>query len=193
MSTIQILSDLHLENPKSYDVFEIIPTSPYLALLGDIGCVVKDKEEYFIFLEKLLSKYKIVFLLLGNHEAYHSDWTNTKQKIRKFEQEVREKKASQNLASFVFLDQTRFDLSPKLTVLGCTLFSNILPSQMNDVSFGLNDFYHIQDWTVEQHNEAFAADLAVSKFPEHWNSILACFASFKMFFCYFSKLARDSK
>ncbi|KAH8645533.1 hypothetical protein BGZ60DRAFT_424983, partial [Tricladium varicosporioides] len=158
MSTIQILSDLHLETPKSYDVFEIIPTSPYLALLGDIGCV-KD-EEYFIFLEQLLSNYKIVFLLLGNHEPYHSDWTNAKQKIRKFEQEVRENKASQNLASFVFLDQTRFDLSPKLTILGCTLFSKILPSQMNDVSFGLNDFYHIQDWTVEQHNEAFAADLA---------------------------------
>jgi hypothetical protein len=34
---IQIVSDLHLEAPKAYDVFDIVPQAPYLALLGDIG------------------------------------------------------------------------------------------------------------------------------------------------------------
>lgn len=50
MPSIQVLSDLHLEAPKSYNIFGITPTAPYLALLGDIGCV-RD-EEYLLFLEK---------------------------------------------------------------------------------------------------------------------------------------------
>jgi predicted MPP superfamily phosphohydrolase len=159
MSKIQILSDLHLETPKSsYGIFEITPSAPYLTLLGDIGCV-KDPE-HFLFLERQLCAFEIVFLLLGNHEPYDSDWTNAKQKLQEFEQEINAKNAEKNLGTFVFLDQTRYDLEPKTIILGCTLFSNILPSRMNDVSFGLNDFYRIQDWTVEQHNEAHASDLA---------------------------------
>jgi hypothetical protein len=39
MLPIQLLSDLHLEAPKGYDVFEVVPSAPYLALIGDIGCV----------------------------------------------------------------------------------------------------------------------------------------------------------
>ncbi|RYP91189.1 hypothetical protein DL770_002666 [Monosporascus sp. CRB-9-2] len=37
MAAIQILSDLHLEAPRAYDVFEITPRTPYLALLGGIA------------------------------------------------------------------------------------------------------------------------------------------------------------
>lgn len=158
MSKIQILSDLHLEAPKSYDLFEVKPVAPYLALLGDIG-YVKDPE-YFIFLEHQLSSFQTVFLLFGNHESYHSDWKTAKQKLQTFYQEMTAKKPSKILGTFIFLDQTRSDISPALTILGCTLYSHIPPERMDDVSFSLNDFYNIQDWTVEQHNEAHAADLA---------------------------------
>ncbi|TVY32036.1 Uncharacterized protein LSUB1_G008412 [Lachnellula subtilissima] len=160
MTSIQILSDLHLEAPKGYDVFEIAPKAPYLALIGDIGCV-KDAE-YFSFIAKQLSNFKIVFLLLGNHEPYHSDWATVKKSIQTFSQEMSEKKQhpDKNLGSFIFLDQTRYDLSPSLTILGCTLFSHIPPSQTAHVSFGLNDFYQIDAWTVDQHNAAHASDLA---------------------------------
>jgi hypothetical protein len=34
---VQILTDLHLEAPQAYDVFNILPKAPYLALLGGIG------------------------------------------------------------------------------------------------------------------------------------------------------------
>lgn len=34
---VQVLSDLHLEAKKAYDICEIAPKAPYLALLGDIG------------------------------------------------------------------------------------------------------------------------------------------------------------
>jgi len=42
---VQIVSDLHLETPKAYDIFEIEPKAPVLALLGDIGNIVLHKED----------------------------------------------------------------------------------------------------------------------------------------------------
>ncbi|KAH9216694.1 hypothetical protein DL95DRAFT_387456 [Leptodontidium sp. 2 PMI_412] len=150
MPQIQILSDLHLEAPKGYDVFEITPSAPYLALIGDIGYT--NDQDYFTFLEKQLANFKIVFIILGNHEPYHSSWATSKQKIKEFEVTLAAKAANSSLGQLVFLDQTRHDLSPDITILGCTLFSNVIPSQTDYVSFGLNDFYHIEDWTVEKHN-----------------------------------------
>jgi len=157
MTCIQILSDLHLEAPKSYDVFEITPVSSYLALIGDIGCI-KDPE-YFTFLKKQLSIFKIVFVLLGNHEPYHSDWGTAVEKLRQLEKETNEASIDGDLGSLIFMDRKRYDLSPDTTILGCTLFSRIPSSQMMGVSFGLNDFYHINNWTVEQHNVAHTVDL----------------------------------
>jgi hypothetical protein len=78
MAEIQIVSDLHLENPSAYDFFDIIPEAPYLALLGDIGLFKHDG--FFSFIEAQLRKFKIVFLLLGNHEPWHSTWLNTKER-----------------------------------------------------------------------------------------------------------------
>jgi hypothetical protein len=160
MLRIQLLSDLHLEAPKAYDVFEIIPSAPYLALIGDIGNV--KHPEYFEFLTIQLTKFKTVFLLLGNHEPYGSTWAATKQKILEFEKEKREESGASvgGIGKFVFLDKTRFDLSNNITILGCTLYSKILPTQAERVSFGLNDFYDIKDWTVEDHNQAHISDLA---------------------------------
>ncbi|KAL2847965.1 hypothetical protein BJX68DRAFT_267887 [Aspergillus pseudodeflectus] len=81
MATFQILSDLHLENPRAYDVFDIPPKAPYLALLGDIGSVKDDG--LFAFLEAQLQKFQLVFFLLGNHEPYDSNWTAVKNRVRK--------------------------------------------------------------------------------------------------------------
>lgn len=158
MLRIQLLSDLHLETPKSYDIFEVTPAAPYLALLGDIGCV-KDSG-YFDFILKQLSQFRIVFLLLGNHEPYHSSWSIAKEALCEFEKKTQQQTAAGTLGSFVFLDQTRFDLSDDTTILGCTLFSNILPEQEEQVSFGLNDFYDIKDWTVSDHTSAHRSDIS---------------------------------
>lgn len=155
---IQILSDLHLETPIAYDLFDIPPKAPYLALLGDIGNV-KD-EGLFAFLEAQLRKFQIVFFLLGNHEPYHSKWPTARNKMHEFSYAVSKRKQSENFGEFVFLDQTRYDLSLDVTVLGCTLLSQVTKAQEERVSFGLNDFYHIQDWTVEDHCSAHQADLA---------------------------------
>lgn len=154
----QIISDLHLESPAAYDIFHIAPKAPYLALIGDIG-YVKD-EGFFHFLRNQVKAFRIVFLVLGNHEPYHSSWTEVKFRTKRFEAEIYESfTRGETLGHLVFLDQTRYDLSPTLSILGCTLFSQVLQEQIETVSFGLNDFYHIRDWSVEAHQETHRADL----------------------------------
>ncbi|KAB8218090.1 acyl-CoA dehydrogenase mitochondrial precursor [Aspergillus novoparasiticus] len=140
MASFQILSDLHLEAPEAYDLFDIAPKAPYLALLGDIG--------------------NIVFFLLGNHEPYHSNWATARENMQKFSTTINQKRTQegQQLGEFVFMDQARYDISPHITVLGCILYSRVPKSQETHVSFGLNDFYHIEDWTVEAHCAAHEAD-----------------------------------
>ncbi|KAJ5161837.1 hypothetical protein N7492_007229 [Penicillium capsulatum] len=172
MATFQIVSDLHLENPAAYDIFEIPPCAPYLALLGDIGVVKDDK--FFAFIEAQLPKFEIVFFLLGNHEPWYSSWGQTRQKLAHFSDLLDERRSSQSRSTgkFVFLDQTQYDLSPTLTVLGCTLYSRVSETHREDVSFGINDFYHIDDWTVDDHCVAHEADL--KWLNEQVTSITAC-------------------
>ncbi|OAG45195.1 hypothetical protein AYO21_00543 [Fonsecaea monophora] len=162
MARFQIMSDLHLESPAAYDVFSITPKAPYLALLGDIGNI-KD-EGFFHFLEAQLLKFEHVFFLLGNHEPYHSSWAKVKTKLQDFAEKIEQRRAAKKgnddrLGKLVVLDRTRYDLSSEVTILGCTLYSQVLSSQHDRVSFGLNDFYHIEDWTVEQHCAEHKADL----------------------------------
>ena len=85
---IQILSDLHLEAPKAYDIFEIVPKAPYLALLGDIGNIIPHKDECISFLKRQLRQFRAVLFVPGNHEAYHSTWPETLNTLRTFEQDV---------------------------------------------------------------------------------------------------------
>lgn len=162
MITLQILSDLHLEAPKGYDVFKIAPRSPYLALLGDVGCIGRDYAEYTEFLFAQLQQFEIVFLVLGNHEPYHSSWNRTKILMDDFQNDVHARTSrGEQLGTFVLLDQKRHDIDKdqeKITILGCTLFSRIPEAGREAVSFGINDFYHINDWTVEQHDEQHQRD-----------------------------------
>lgn len=156
---LQILSDLHLESPAAYDVFNINPKAPFLALLGDIGYVVD--EGFFAFLRKQLATFQVVSLVLGNHQACHSSWTETKSHVERFKHDIDEaSRRGEALGKLVLLDQTRYDISPTFTILGCTLFSCITEEQMESVNFGLNDFYHIRDWSIEAHQKAHVADLS---------------------------------
>lgn len=155
----QILSDLHLESPATYDTFEIEPKAPYLALLGDIG-YVKDAG-FFDFLRKQLRAFQLVFLVLGNHEPYHSSWTDAISAMSRFQSESQAACArGKTMGQLILLNRTRYDISPSLTILGCTLFSRVTEAQAEMVSFGINDFYYTRDWTVETHREAHLADLA---------------------------------
>lgn len=105
-TTIQLLSDLHLEAPKAYDIFEVPVNAPHLALLGDIGYTTHNG--LFAFLQAQLSKFKTVFFLLGNHEPYYSSWAASKARLTKFGADMKTRQAAgEHTGIFVFLDQTR--------------------------------------------------------------------------------------
>ncbi|KAH3945052.1 hypothetical protein HBI25_149300 [Parastagonospora nodorum] len=122
---LQILSDVHLEAPKAYDIFEITPKAPYLALIRDIGNVVSHKGDFTASLKRKSRQFRAVLFVPGNHEAYHSDWATTIDLLRAFD-----------------------------------LFSSIPPEKEQAVSFGLNDFFQIDSWDVQAHNEAHLRAIA---------------------------------
>jgi hypothetical protein len=139
---IQILSDLHLEAPKGYDVFEIVPKAPHLALLGDIGNVASHKDDCLGFLTRQLRQFRTVFFVAGNHEAYHSSWPETLAILGAFQDDVRK---DPSLGEFVLLNRTAYrlpDSEAGTVVLGCSLFSHVPPQSQMAVGMGLNDFFH---------------------------------------------------
>ena len=159
---IQLMSDLHLETPQArpmYQDFEIPPKCQYLTILGDIENIGDSR--LFDFLEKQLRSFEVVFYLLGNHELFGMTRLEVQTSVRAFEHEMEELRSSlgSSLGNFVFLDQTRYDLTEKVTVLGCTLFSHISNDQQESVSLFCSDFSEIQDWTVDTHNAAHRSDL----------------------------------
>ena len=155
---LQIISDLHLESPKAYDIFPIIPRAPHLALLGDIGNVTPHKADLLAFLIHQLEQFCTVLFVPGNHEAYSSDWPTVLAALRSFEEEVRN---NSELGKFVLLDRATFKLpDTNVTILGCSMFSSIPPESEMAVSMGLNDFFQTKDWDVSGHNAAHMRDLA---------------------------------
>ncbi|KAM7214080.1 hypothetical protein V8F06_010519 [Rhypophila decipiens] len=156
---IQILSDLHLESPKSYTgdgAFDIAPKAPYLALLGDIGYAVQHKNEYLAFLEAQLYRFKVVLLV-----------PETIAVLREFEEDVRvrrEKQAQAQLGEFILLNRNTYIPAshPEIAILGCPLFSNIPLSSSDEITYRLSDFnpeIGTSNWTVSTHNSAHKQDL----------------------------------
>jgi len=79
--------------------------------------------------------------------------------MKSFAANMQEKRlADQSLGEFIFLNQTRYDLNDNVTILGCTLWSNVPSSASHEVSLRLNDFRKIKSWTTETHNAAHIAD-----------------------------------
>lgn len=159
----QVMSDLHLETPlarPSYDEFaaSITPRSPYLALLGDIGYACDSR--LFIFLEDQLRHFQVVFFLFGNHEAYGTSFVDAKALIIAFAARIDEvRRLNNEIGRFVFLDQSRYDIDEGTTVLGCTLFSRILKEQAETVKMFVTDFSRIENWEVDDHNNAHESDV----------------------------------
>jgi hypothetical protein len=64
------------------------------------------------------------------------------------------------MGDLIFLDRTRYDMSNRLTILGCTLWSHVSPEAEINVKQQLNDFYQVKDWTLEKYLRAHAEDVA---------------------------------
>ncbi|KAI1476343.1 hypothetical protein F4774DRAFT_420855 [Daldinia eschscholtzii] len=136
MVRIQIMSDLHLEQDESYKRFEITQETRYLALLGNVGNLTFHSEQYQKFLEHHLRSFKIIFYVLGPKE-------------------------DSEYGEFVFLDNSRYDLSDEnITILGATMFTNPPPNQMFHLDAYYRNELQIHSWTSRQHIEAHLETIA---------------------------------
>lgn len=153
-TSFQILSDLHLEIDQQYNTYTIRPCAEYLILAGDIGRLT-DYDPYRDFLHRQTSQFKLVFLILGNHEFYNETYASAVEKARLLEREDCFE------GRLVVLDRRRFDIPGSgISILGCTLWSRVSEEARDVVQAKVKDFQKIRDWTVERHNASHEADLA---------------------------------
>ncbi|KAI0483704.1 Metallo-dependent phosphatase-like protein [Xylaria cf. heliscus] len=156
----QVLSDLHLETPilqPLYRRFRFCVKGSHVFMLGDIGLVRDDA--LFSFLRGLLTNARgsRFFYILGNHEPYRTTLPDAVARLRSFEVEARCRYGGR----FIFLNRDRFDVDENTTILGCTLWSDVLPQQAAEVNTLLTDFNEsngIHDWTLESHMEEHRKD-----------------------------------
>jgi len=88
---------------------------------------------------------------------------DAKKKVHAFAQEVEKARAARGgqLGEFILLDKTRYDLSPTLTILGCTLWSNIPPPAESIITLTLTDMTQIRGgWDCSKHNAAHRREVS---------------------------------
>ncbi|KAG9228512.1 hypothetical protein BJ875DRAFT_341420, partial [Amylocarpus encephaloides] len=133
----QILSDLHLEVGQQCSSFIIPPSAAYLILAGDIGRLI-DYESYLAFLAKQAAQFEQVFLILGNHEFYGLSFHAGLERAQKLENEAVLK------GKLVLLHRRRCNIpNSEITILGCTLWSNLPEDAREVVRVKVKDFEKI--------------------------------------------------
>ena len=151
-SCFQIMSDLHLEVNHQYKTFDIPVLAPILLLAGDVG-QLQHYDDYLAFLDRQCHNFDLVCLVLGNHEFYGTSRENGLRLARKLEQED---KLDGRLK---ILSRDRVDVLDKVSILGCTLHSNIRDENQTVISAKVKDFIRIEGWTVQDHIEEHRKDL----------------------------------
>jgi hypothetical protein len=146
------MSDLHLEVGQQYASFDFPVTAQFLILAGEIGRLI----DYDAYLEFLNPQTERVFLVLGNHEFYGLDFNTGLATARKLERE------SCLGGKLSLLQQGRFDMDHMgipITILGCTIWSQVPEDAKTTVESKISDFRKIKDWSVESHNAAHKSDM----------------------------------
>lgn len=156
---LQFMSDLHLEICQQYAAFDFPATAPFLVLGGDIGRLV-DYDGYLAFLVRQATRYKRVFLVLGNHEFYGMSFDEG---LERAQQLVCEPELA---GKVTLLQQSRYELDLtdaegglRVVILGCVLWSRIAAESAETIGMTVSDFKQIRGWTVVSHNDAHTADV----------------------------------
>lgn len=68
--------------------------------------------------------------------------------------------ADPSLGTFVYLNRSRHDISPSLTILGCTLWSALNTEDLDILSWSLTDFKRIDNFTPATYTALHQTDLA---------------------------------
>lgn len=132
--SIQIASDIHLEYYKDdQDLPKIIvPKSPYLALLGDIGLVTR--KNYKAFLIEMSKHFKKVFIITGNHEYYNSSELEVDNILNDICKEY------DNL----FYLKNKTIIIDKYKIIGSTLWTHVDQYHENIIEGAMNDYHQIK-------------------------------------------------
>lgn len=130
----QICSDLHLEFHKKVRLEHFIrPSAPYLLIAGDLG--YPREPTYFSFLQQASKLFKKVFFVTGNHCYYGESFDTAHQKILLL---------LESLPNVYFLNNQAYQFpDSNVTILGTTLWSNILPQEENAVHQSITDYSEI--------------------------------------------------
>lgn len=136
MKKLQYISDIHLEKrPRAF----IKPKGQYLALLGDIGNPFMSN--YKQFFKEIHPYFDKIFLINGNHEYnYDNSYSQTKNVISNFK-------------NVIFLENEKYILNNKTTILGSTLWCDYknVSEHMNSVEFIMNNVQYNTNVIVLTH------------------------------------------
>ena len=161
------MSDLHLEVNRQYGTFDIPVLAPVLLLAGDVG-QLQHYDDYLSFLERQCRNFDLICLVLGNHEFYGTSRENGLRLARRLEQEASLR------GRLRILSRDRVDILDKVSILGCTLHSNIRDENRTVIAAKVKDFVKIEGWTVQDHVEEHRKDvqwlrdeLALEDLKEH--------------------------
>jgi len=132
---VRVMSDLHLEfgmmDPGEGDI---------LVLAGDI-CVASDYEKFHEFFVKCVKNYNRVFYVMGNHEHYHGDFTQTESILRN------------KLPLGVTLLNNSSHCVDGVHFVGATLWTNmnnLNVDTMEEARSYMNDYHLVENFTPEQ-------------------------------------------
>jgi len=143
--TGSIMSDLHLE----FKTISGLPAKDILILSGDIWLVPpmrlkandrdsrKLRKRYLKFIEEELSKFKIVFLVMGNHEHYGSIFEDTANILKDF--------LDAHCSHAILLDNEYYDWQG-VRFIGSTLWATYGQGTGNHylIQKNMNDFHCIR-------------------------------------------------
>ena len=129
MTKLHIMSDLHLE----FGMMDLPGPGEVLILAGDIG-LASEFEKYVFWIEEVCNNFKHVIMVMGNHEHYHGDFTQSYNQIREL---------TSHIHGFVLLENQDIILDGVLYI-GATMWSDLDPAYESMIQSGMNDYHVIK-------------------------------------------------
>jgi len=140
---LRILSDLHLEFRKTFDL-PLNKNDEILILAGDIGNPFSDSYQNFI---KCTSEnYNTVLIVSGNHEYYQP-----KHYMNSVNEQINNVCSKYNNVHFLNKSTIKIE---NITFIGCTLWSDISTTNKQSANT-INDFNRIPNFTRTVYQELF--------------------------------------
>ncbi|KAJ5958281.1 uncharacterized protein N7479_005431 [Penicillium vulpinum] len=132
-----------------WSLFKRPSPSSSFQILSDLHLEINQQYSFEI---PVCSKYLILAGDIGRLEDYNN------YRLEKAKQLENEPCMNGRL---VLLHQRRYDIpDTRITILGCTLWSQIPQESTDIVHYKISDFQKIKEWSVEQHNKAHGSDLS---------------------------------